>query len=169
MSAPYQAVRCSDGYITLAAANDRLFVRLAALMNHPEWPADPDFENDTARVRNRGRLADAIEAVTISQPRQHWLDLLDANGIPCGPINNYQQVFADPHIAARGMAVEIAHPTLGRIKTLGSPIKMSATPPVVDRRAPRLGEHTSEVLREAGFSDDEITQLNPKVAPREKR
>jgi formyl-CoA transferase len=160
MSAPYQAVRCADGYITLAAANDRLFVRLCELLNRPEWSGDPDYADDTARVRNKAKLAAAIEIVTLEQPRQHWLDLFDANGIPCGPINDYAQVFADPQVVARGMAVEVEHPTLGRIRTLGSPIKMSETPPLVGRRAPLLGEHTAEVLREEGFSDEEIARLN---------
>jgi crotonobetainyl-CoA:carnitine CoA-transferase CaiB-like acyl-CoA transferase len=160
MSAPYQAVRCADGYITLAAANDRLFVRLCELLNRPEWPRDPEFGDDTNRVRNRVKLAAAIESVTLEQPRKYWLELLEANGIPCGPINNYAQVFADPQIVAREMAVDVDHPTLGRIRTLGSPIKMSATPPVVGRRAPLLGEHTEEVLREAGLTDGEITQLS---------
>ncbi len=159
MSAPYQAVRCADGYITLAAANDRLFARLCDLLNRPEWSSDPDFAGDTARVRNKSKLAAAIESVTLERPRQHWLDLLDANGIPCGPINDYAQVFADPQIAAREMAVEVDHPTLGRIRTLGSPIKMSATPPVVRRRAPLLGEHTEQVLREAGLTDEEIARV----------
>jgi crotonobetainyl-CoA:carnitine CoA-transferase CaiB-like acyl-CoA transferase len=159
MSAPYQAVRCADGYITLAAANDRLFVRLCELLNQPEWPRDPEYADDTARVRNKAKLAAAIESVTITRPRQHWLDLLDSNGIPCGPINDYAQVFADPQIAAREMSVEIEHPTLGRMRTLGSPLKMSGTPPLVGRRAPLLGEHTEEVLREAGLGDEEITEL----------
>ena len=159
MSAPYQAVRCADGYITLAAANDRLFIRLCELLNRPEWAGDPDYADDTTRVRNKKKLAATIESVTIDRPRQHWLDLFDANGIPCGPINDYAQVFADPQIVAREMAVEVDHPTLGRIRTLGSPIKMSATPPVVGRRAPLLGEHTEEVLREAGLSAGEILQL----------
>ncbi len=159
MSAPYQAVRCADGYITLAAANDRLFARLCELLNRPEWSSDPDFADDTARVRNKSKLAAAIETVTLERPRQHWLDLFDANGIPCGPINDYAQVFADPQIAAREMAVEVDHPTLGRIRTLGSPIKMSATPPVVGRRAPLLGEHTGQVLREAGLTDEEIARM----------
>ena len=162
MSAPYQAVRCADGYITLAAANDRLFLRLCELLDRPEWASDPAFADDTNRVRHKGKLAAAIETVTIEQPRQHWLDLFDENGIPCGPINDYAQVFADPQVMARGMAVEVEHPTLGRIRTLGSPIKMSETPPLVGRRAPLLGEHTADVLREAGVSDEEIARLQAK-------
>jgi crotonobetainyl-CoA:carnitine CoA-transferase CaiB-like acyl-CoA transferase len=159
MSAPYQAVRCADGYITLAAANDRLFHRLCELLDRPQWATEADYADDTARVRNKAKLAAAIETVTLEQPRRHWLDLFDANGIPCGPINDYAQVFADPQVVARGMAVEVEHPTLGRIRTLGSPIKMSETPPLVGRRAPLLGEHTEEVLREAGLSDEEIARF----------
>ena len=159
MSAPYQAVRCADGYITLAAANDRLFLRWCQLLTRPEWAGDAAFADDTNRVRNKAKLAAAIESVTVEQPRQYWLEQLEANGIPCGPINDYAQVFADPQIVAREMAVEVEHPTLGRIRTLGSPIKMSETPPLVGRRAPLLGEHTGEVLREEGFSDEEIARL----------
>jgi formyl-CoA transferase len=159
MSAPYQAIRCADGYITLAAANDRLFQRLCELVEHPEWAADPDYADDTRRVRSREKLAALIEAVTTRQPRSHWVALFEAGGLPCGPINNYEQVFADPHIRAREMVVATDHPTLGRLRTLGSPVKMSATPAIVGRRAPLLGEHTHEVLREAGYTDAEIARL----------
>ena len=93
------------------------------------------------------------------QPRSHWLELLEANNIPCGPINDYAHVFADPQVAARDMVVDVEHPTLGRLRTLGSPIKMSGTPPIVTRRAPMLGEHTIEVLGEAGFSEGEIAEF----------
>jgi formyl-CoA transferase len=159
MTAPYQAVRCADGYMTMAAANDRLFKRLCDLLGHPEWTADADFADDTGRVRNRAKLAALIESVTSQQPRRHWTALFEANGLPCGPINNYQQVFEDPQVLSRGMVVETDHPTLGRIRTLGSPIKMSETPPIAGRRAPLLGEHTREVLREVGYDDREIERL----------
>jgi len=159
MNAPYQAIRCADGYITLGGANERLFRRLSDVLGHREWGDDERFADNASRVKHRAALAELIEAITSTKPRAHWLALLDANDIPCGPINDYAQVFADPQVLAREMVVETEHPTLGHLRTLGSPIKMSATPPNVSRRAPRLGEHTVEVLGEAGFSNEEIAAL----------
>jgi formyl-CoA transferase len=159
MNAPYQAIRCADGYVTLGAANDRIFARLCDLVGHPEWLQRAEFATNASRVANRALLADAIEAITRQQPRAHWLAVFDANDIPCGPINDYAQVFADPQVQARQMMVETDHPTLGRTRTLGSPIKMSSTPPDVTRRAPLLGEHTDEILRAAGYTDAEIAAL----------
>ena len=159
MNAPYQAIRCADGYITLGAANERLFRRLCEVLGHTEWGADPAFADNASRVKHREALAARIESITVTQPRAHWLALLEVNEIPCGPINDYAQVFADPQVRAREMVVETDHPTLGHLRTLGSPIKMSGTPPNVSRRAPQLGEHTNEVLGEAGFSTAEIAVL----------
>ena len=159
MNAPYQAIRCADGYITIGANNDRLFRRLCESLGRPEWADEPDFADNPSRVRNRATLAARIEEITARQPCRHWLALLDENDIPCGPINNYAEVFADPQVIAREMVVEIDHPVLGHLKTLGSPIKLSATPPNPHRRAPLLGEHTDEVLRQAGYSAVEIQAL----------
>ena len=160
MNAPYQAFRCADGYVTVGANTDRMFGRLCDVLGHPEWSRRPEFRDNAHRVTHRTELADLIESVTVGQPRDFWLARLDAEQIPCGPINDYAQVFSDPQVLAREMIVEVDHPTLGPLKTLGSPMKLSATPPDVRRRAPRLGEHTGSVLREAGFSDAEIAHLS---------
>jgi crotonobetainyl-CoA:carnitine CoA-transferase CaiB-like acyl-CoA transferase len=156
LSAPYQAIRCADGYITLGAANDRLFERLCAVLGHREWAGRAEFANQANRVAGRKALADLIETVTSRAPRRHWLDLFEANEIPCGPINDYASALGEPQTLAREMVCETDHPTLGRLRTLGSPLKMSKTPPVATGRAPLLGEHTTEVLLEAGCTHQEI-------------
>ena len=163
---PYQAIRCGDGYITLGAANERLFRRLCEVLDHPEWSEMPEFADNASRVRHRAALAERIESITAERPCGHWLALFDASEIPCGSINDYARVFADPQVVARGMVVDTEHPTLGHLRTLGSPIKMSATPPVVSRRAPLLGEHTDEVLAEAGLTAAEIAALRQSGAVR---
>ena len=166
MTAPYQAMRCADGYITIGAGNDRLFRRFCELLGCPDWSNAPEFADNSNRVRNKAALAAKIEEITVQKPRDHWLALLESNDIPCGPINNYAEVFADPHIVAREMVLETDHPVLGRLKTLGSPIKLSATPPNPRRRAPLLGEHTDEVLAQMGFSSTEIQALRQSGAIR---
>lgn len=159
--APYQAIRCADGYVTIGAGTDRLFAELAGLLGHAEWIRMAEFADTSSRVRNRAALIARIEAVTGTQPKAHWLAAFEARGIPCGPINTYPEAFADPQVRSRDMVVELEHPTLGHTPTLGSPIKMSDTPTVVRRRAPLLGEHTEEVLREAGFSEADIRRIVP--------
>ncbi|MEZ5289509.1 MAG: CoA transferase [Vicinamibacterales bacterium] len=152
MSAPYQAVRCADGYVTLGAANQRTFTKLAALLGHPEWLDDPRFASDTARVAHREELASRIEAVTVTAGRAEWLARLDAAGIPSGPILSYAEAFDTPQARAREMSLEVDHPALGRLRTIGTPLKLSETPLDPGRRAPLLGEHTTEVLGALGYS-----------------
>jgi crotonobetainyl-CoA:carnitine CoA-transferase CaiB-like acyl-CoA transferase len=159
MSAPYQAFRCADGYITVGAANDRMFAKLAVVLGHAEWSTDPRFATDAHRVEHRDTLAELIEQVTVTRSRAHWLQVLEDAGVPCGPINDYAQVFADPQVIAREMAAHVEHPSLGRLRTLGTPIKMSETPLNPSRRAPLLGEHTDAVLRAAGFGEDDLQKL----------
>lgn len=159
MSAPYQAIRCADGFITLGAANDRLFSRLCKLLGHPEWVDDPDFSDDSVRVRNREMLARRIEKETTARPRSHWLALFEEHDVPCGPINDYRDVMSDAHVRAREMIVETDHPTLGRLSTLGTPLKLSETPLTPGRPAPLLGQHTDEVLRDAGYGSMEVRAL----------
>ncbi len=159
MTAPYQAFRCADGYLTIGAANDRNFGKLATVLGHPEWTSDPRFAKDHLRVQHRDELAASIEAVTATAARDAWIEQLDEAGIPCGAILDYEDALTTPQAIAREMTVDVDHPTLGRLRTLGTPIKMSATPLNPRRRGPMLGEHTDEVLAAAGYSGNEIEQL----------
>jgi crotonobetainyl-CoA:carnitine CoA-transferase CaiB-like acyl-CoA transferase len=159
MFAPYQAIRCADGYITLGAANTRTWERFARALDRPDLVDRPEYANAEDRVRNRHRLTEEIEAVTVSRPRAHWLSRLEAAGIPCGPIFDYGEVFADPHVRERGMVQEMDHPEGGRIRVVGPAVKLSETPARLRRPSPRLGEHTAEVLREIGYPDGEIQAL----------
>jgi crotonobetainyl-CoA:carnitine CoA-transferase CaiB-like acyl-CoA transferase len=159
LSAPYQAFRCADGQITIGAANDRNFQKVAQVLGHPEWIADARFAGNTERIANRDDLARLIEAETSRHPIAHWIGELEKAGVPCGPILDYQEALRTPQAVAREMTVEVDHPTLGRLRTLGTPIKMSATPLDPRRRGPLLGEHTDEVLAAAGYGSDEIRQL----------
>ena len=110
-------------------------------------------------MRHRVELAALIEAITVAHPRAYWLERLGAHDIPCGPINTYDEVTRDPQIVARNMVVTTNHPVLGRLRTLGSPLKMSDTPTIADRPAPLLGEHTEQVLLGAGYTEPELAAL----------
>jgi formyl-CoA transferase len=159
MFAPYQAVRCSDGYITLGAASTRTWELLARTIGRPDLLTRPEFARATDRVRNRQRLAEEIESVTTTRPRAHWLTLFEQEGVPCGPILDYQEVFDDPNVRARGMVQEVDHPVAGRIRVLGPAVKLSETPARVARPSPLYGQHTAEVLGELGYTPQEIGAL----------
>lgn len=159
MSAPYQAIRCADGYITLGAANQRTWERFTHALGLPELLDRPEYAEDRLRVQNRHQLAQEIEVVTATKPRSHWLRVLEEGGVPCGPILNYAEVFADPQVQARAMVQEMDHPVGGRIRVLGPAVKLSRTPARLNRPAPLYGEHSVEVLREIGYGDTDIQQL----------
>ena len=164
LSAPYQAFRCADGHVTIGAANDRNFQKVARVLGHHEWLTDDRFATNTDRIENRDELARLIELEMVKQPVAFWLGEFEKAGVPCGPILDYEKALATPQAIAREMTVDVDHPTLGPLRTLGTPIKMSATPLNPARRSPMLGEHTDDVLTEAGYSSDEIEQLRFKGA-----
>jgi crotonobetainyl-CoA:carnitine CoA-transferase CaiB-like acyl-CoA transferase len=159
LTAPYQAFRCADGYVTIGGANDRNFTKIARVLGHPEWLIDERFATNHERVQHQAPLAALIEAETRRQPRAHWIEQFEQAGVPCGPILDYEDALTTPQAIARAMTVDVEHPTLGKLRTLGTPIKMSGTPLNPGRRAPLLGEHTDAVLIDAGYSDNEIEQL----------
>ena len=159
LTAPYQAFRCADGYITIGAATQRTWERLCKVMGLEALLDRPENATDAARVRHRGTLEEAIEAVTAHHPRSHWLRVLEDAGVPCGAINTYPEVFAQPHVISRAMLQDVDHPVGGRIKQIGPAVKCSATPAVIRRAAPLLGEHTREILAEHGYTPDQIDVL----------
>jgi crotonobetainyl-CoA:carnitine CoA-transferase CaiB-like acyl-CoA transferase len=146
-SAPYQVFATADGYVTIGGAQQSFFEKLCALVEAPELASDPRFRRNADRVANNAVLAGLLQEKLRARPSAHWLGLLEEAGIPAGPVLHYDEVFTDPQILARGMVVETEHPQTGRFRTLGVPVKLSDTPGAVRRPAPRLGEHTDEVLR----------------------
>ncbi len=162
LTAPYQAVRASDGYFTVGANNDKLFEALCRAIGRPDLLEDPRFAGRGARMENRGALIEAIENTTLGETRSHWLAHLDQEGVPSGPINSYAEALADPQALARQMVVDLVHPGAGHIKALGVPVKLSGTPGAVDRPAPLLGQHTAEILTELGYTGAEQRELEEK-------
>jgi formyl-CoA transferase len=159
LSAPYQALRSQDGYFTVGANNDKLFAQLCQVIGRPDLPADARFAGRAQRLENRVALIVEIEQATLTQPRDRWLAQLEQAGVPSGPINNYAEALADPHTLARNMVVDLDHPGAGRIKALGIPVKLSETPGAVDRAAPLLGQHSSEILAALCYSQIEQQAL----------
>jgi crotonobetainyl-CoA:carnitine CoA-transferase CaiB-like acyl-CoA transferase len=159
MSAPYQAFRTTDGHFTVGASNERLWPRFCEVLGRPDLPRDPRFLTEADRVRNRAALEAEIEKATARESRAHWLERCEAAGIPAGPIYTIPEALADPHARARGMVQELDHPQAGRVKALGNPVKMSASPPAMRRAAPLLGADNAAILGELGYAPSEIEAL----------
>jgi crotonobetainyl-CoA:carnitine CoA-transferase CaiB-like acyl-CoA transferase len=159
LSAPYQAFRASDGWLTIGGANQPNWERLVRVLGAPEWLDDPRFRSNAERMKNLGALVELMNARLKNRRLGELIAALEAEGVPCGPINSIADMAADPQTAARDMVVELEHPRAGRTRALGLPIKLSATPGAVSRPAPTFGQHTREVLAEFGFSPAEIDAL----------
>jgi crotonobetainyl-CoA:carnitine CoA-transferase CaiB-like acyl-CoA transferase len=159
LTAPYQALRTRDGYLTVGGNNQRLWRRLCEAIERSELVDDPRFATNRDRMANTAELVAELESTLRERDTDDWVRLLLDAGVPVGPINNYKQVFEDPHTQAREMLVEMEHPVEGTIKGLGIPVKLSETPGQIRAAAPLLGQHTEEVLEEVGLSREEVEEL----------
>ncbi|MEO0410555.1 MAG: CoA transferase [Pseudomonadota bacterium] len=159
LDAPYQAFEASDGWFIVGAANQANWLRLIKTMNAQYLQEDPRFNSNPKRVENLGLLIETLTPLFKEHSRAHWITVLDEAGVPTGPINNVAQMLNDPQLKARGMITSTQHPKLGAVPTLGLPLRFSESETAIDRPAPQLGEHNALVLKEAGFSAEEILAL----------
>jgi len=159
LSAPYQAFHARDGWLTIGGANQSNWQRLARVLGAPQWLEDSRFLTNADRMKHLDALVALMNERLAAKTVREWIELLEREGVPCGPINSIAQMLADPQTLAREMVVELEHPKAGRTRALGLPIKLSATPGRVTRPAPTLGQHTREVLAEFGFGEAEVEAL----------
>jgi len=154
---PYETFAASDGEFVLAVGNDEQWRRFCAIA---ELPDDARFTTNRQRVTGYDELRPFVADRLRTKPRQHWIDRLTAAGVPCGSVRDFQELFADPQLAAREMLTAVEHATIGQLKTLGVPVKLSTTPGAVRTPPPTLGQHTDAVLRrDLGMGDDAVAAL----------
>jgi crotonobetainyl-CoA:carnitine CoA-transferase CaiB-like acyl-CoA transferase len=158
-NAPYQAFRAADGWLTIGATTKNNWSALCRALGLESLLADARYRDTNLRHANRQALAATIEEVTVTKPTAHWLALLEKVGVPCAPIQDFGQVFEDPHLNARGYFWDAPHATAGNVRQLGSPMRMSRTPVRRDRAAPLLGEDSGALLAELGYAPAEIKGL----------
>ena len=143
---PYQDFPTADGNMILTVGNDGQFAKLCAVAGHPEWASDGRFATNPQRVANRAVLIPLLRKVTVTRSTDDWIEVLEAAGVPCGPINRLDQVFADEHVLSRAMRIEMLHPSGGKVPLVANPIRLSDSPVVYSGAPPLLGQHTDEVL-----------------------
>jgi crotonobetainyl-CoA:carnitine CoA-transferase CaiB-like acyl-CoA transferase len=148
MSAPYQAVKASDGYFVFGAANQKLWLDFLKVLGRPELADDPRFATNADRVTNAPALIHELQPTFSTRSAEDWVAALLEAGVPAGPIYDYEQALASDHVAARHMVQDIPHPIEGSFKALGFPVKLSGTPQEVRYPPPLLGEHTAELIAE---------------------
>jgi formyl-CoA transferase len=156
---PYQAVRAADGHFVIGATTPPNWTAFCRALGLERLERDPRFAHGTARREHADQLIPLIEEVTATRPAAHWLEVLREAGVPCGEIQDYAAVFNDPHLLARDFFVDLEHPRLGTVRALGTPLRFGSSRARIDRGGPLLGEHTRDVLAEAGCEPDEIARL----------
>ncbi len=159
LNGPYQAFETKDGWLNVGASNQKMYPMLCTLLGCPELGQDPRFKTGKDRMANLDELIDLLNARFRTRTTADWLPLLEEAGIPSGPVLSIQEMLSHPQTLARDMVVAVEHPVAGRVETIGLPAKFSETPGGVVSAAPLFGQHTREVLSEAGFSTADIDAL----------
>jgi len=153
---PQDVYPCKDGDLILVVGNDSQFIKFCNVLGRPELPSDERFATNPARVRNRVSMNEIIVAELAKQGRTHWVDALEAVGVPCGPINNIAEVFEIPQVIEREMLRMVPHPLGGAVPQVASPMRFTASPLEYTQAPPLLGQHSADILKELGYGSDEI-------------
>jgi crotonobetainyl-CoA:carnitine CoA-transferase CaiB-like acyl-CoA transferase len=159
-SAPYQAFRTADGYVTVGANSEKMWASFCNdVLGRPDMLLDERFKGLQSRLANVDALQDEIEKVLTTQPTSHWVPLLDKAAVPGGPVYTFDETVEDPHIKAREMFFDVEHPIIGKMKNIGYPVKFSRTPQQFRSAAPWLGQHTTDVLGELGYTAEQVDAM----------
>ncbi|WP_206997836.1 CaiB/BaiF CoA transferase family protein [Trinickia mobilis] len=155
---PYQDFPTADGHMIIAVGNDNQFANFCQALGRSEWASDERFSRNPHRVKHRDELIALIRNVTVSRTTGEWIAVMEAAGVPCGPINSLDKVFADPHVQSRSMRIDMPHPLSKNVGLVANPIRMSESPVQYRQSPPTLGEHTGEVLQ--GWLDLDTTEID---------